>query len=677
MLVDRAGAVVGAAKSPTTHHDLSVGITGAIDAVLASTPDASPTGVELVALSTTLATNALVEGLGRRVAAVVIGFDDGVVERTGLAAALGGDPAILVAGGHDPHGSELARLDEEALVRALATLPPDVEGVAVVSQFSVRNPAHELRAAELVRRTTGRPVTPSHLLSSRLDGPRRAVTAVLNARLVPIIDELVDTTERALEARSVRAPLMVVRGDGSLVSAAFVRERPIETILSGPAASLVGAAHLTGLRDAVVADVGGTTTDVAVLRDGVPAVSADGAVVGGHRTMVRAVAMHTFGLGGDSEVHHDDRAAGARLTVGPRRAVPVGVLAMRSPDVVHDALARQVRRDGVEPAARAGLDATFLVRARDTGPAGTPHDDVEAALLEAVGPVRAAADVLTTTALRRAATRLVRRGALQWGRFTPTDASHVLGSQATFDADAARGAATLLARRRDRTGRAIAPDGPSVASATVDTLVRSVAEAVLASALHADGLPPEAVGADVVTAAIDRLATRTPPEARPTTRLHAGLALPLVGLGAAAATYVPRVGALLGTQVVVPEHAGVANAVGAVAGRVRAEVSCTVSSPEPGHYVVHTPEGPVHHGDRDAALATATATARAGVEAAMAAAGGSAHLPTETELRWEESTVEVSGLPLFVEGTLTAVGWSRPALEGPRGAEYGRRLEQA
>mgnify|MGYP002381938021 CR=1 FL=1 len=340
---EAARTVVASAKSPTTHDDLSIGVVGAISAVLRRSC-VDPSVVDLVSLSTTLATNALVEGRGGRVGAVVIGFDADVLGRAGLDAALGGDPVLLVTGGHDAHGGEVARFDPTALGAALAASgwAERVEGVAVVSQFSVRNPSHEIAAMRVVREVTGLPVTCSHLLSAGLNGPKRLVTAILNARLTGLIAALVGTVERSMAALGVEAPLMVVRGDGSLVSAAFVRERPIETILSGPAASIVGAAHLTGLSDAVVSDIGGTTTDIAILRDGTPRISDEGAKVGGHATMVRAVAMHTHGLGGDSEVRHDDRAVGCRLVLGPRRVIPICSLATTRPDLVHGILDRQL-----------------------------------------------------------------------------------------------------------------------------------------------------------------------------------------------------------------------------------------------------------------------------------------------------------------------------------------------
>src|SRR5204863_7932205 len=111
--------------------------------------------------------------------------------------------------------------------------------------------------------------------------------------------DLIAAPERIAATHAIVAPIMVVRGDGSLMSAALAKGRPIETILSGPAASLVGAAYLTRAADAIVADIGGTTTDVAIIREGVPQLDDSGAVVGGHRTMVEAVAMTTVGLGGD------------------------------------------------------------------------------------------------------------------------------------------------------------------------------------------------------------------------------------------------------------------------------------------------------------------------------------------------------------------------------------------
>ena len=129
------------------------------------------------------------------------------------------------------------------------------------------------------------------------------------------------------ETGLVEAELMVVKGDGSLVGAEFARLRPVETILSGPAASLSGAAHLVGRKDAIVADIGGTTTDIAILEGGFPQLSPKGATIGGWSTMVEAADIRTGGLGGDSEVRLIDRGTKGGVLLGPRRVIPLSMLA--------------------------------------------------------------------------------------------------------------------------------------------------------------------------------------------------------------------------------------------------------------------------------------------------------------------------------------------------------------
>ena len=138
------------------------------------------------------------------------------------------------------------------------------------------------------------------------------------------------------QERGIAAPLMVVRGDGALITAAFARTRPIETILSGPAASLVGARHMTGLDDAVVSDIGGTTTDIAVLDGGRLRLDPDGAIVGGY-------AHHGRG-GGHAHLRARRRFGGGaarslarprRSSLGPAELVPLALAAMSHGEVVH------------------------------------------------------------------------------------------------------------------------------------------------------------------------------------------------------------------------------------------------------------------------------------------------------------------------------------------------------
>ena len=276
------GIVAAAAKALTTKHDLAIGLRGAMEAVLRQLP---VDDIGFVSLSTTLATNAIVEGQGSPICLLLLGYEPSALDRAGLRRALGHDPVCFIAGGHGATGDEQAPLDLVALEAAVRAHDPNVAAFAVSGFFSVRNPGHELAARALVGRLTGKPVSCGHELTSKLDAPRRALTTALNARLIPQLQQLIRAVEDLMVEKSVRAPLMVVKGDGSLVSAEFALARPVETILSGPAASVVGARHLAGEEDVVVADMGGTTTDIALLADGLPVLDREGATVAGWRTM--------------------------------------------------------------------------------------------------------------------------------------------------------------------------------------------------------------------------------------------------------------------------------------------------------------------------------------------------------------------------------------------------------
>ena len=639
-------SVLAKAKAPTTHDDLAVGIGGAIERVLAA-GSFDPGAVSFVSLSSTLATNSLVEGKGRPAALVMIGFEEAVLDRGGLREAIGRDSVVMVAGGHTPHGAEAEPLDVETLAAAVTEVAPSVDGFAVTSEFSVRNAGHEIAARDLIRELTGLPVTCSHELADALDGPKRSVTALLNARMIGLIDELVSTTTEVLADQGVDAPIMMVRGNGSLVSADFVQERPVETILSGPAASLLGAAQLVGASDAIISDIGGTTTDIAALRDGRFDLGTRGATVGGHRTMIEAVAMATHGLGGDSEVLLVDRARGAELTVGPRRVVPLVVTAQSQGDYLLSQLRRQLNAETL-PQQWSSVFLSLTAKA-----AQGSSDRGERRLMELIGDRIVAADtVVEGSRDGLAVRRLAARGLLRVSAFTPTDASHMLGTQATHDPAVAHAAAEVWSRRCDHEGRAIVEESGEFAEAVVQRLVRQSAEKLLAMAFTSDGLSEAAATSEVVAAALDGKSR--------TSRLAAGLGVRLVGLGAPAATYYPAVGELLGTEVEIPDHADVANAIGAAVGKVRLCRRVTVSSPRRGVYRVHVGAEPDSFFELEPAKQAAIDQASTAVATAMAGAGAPEF---ELETLWDEKSVDVSGRKLFVEGVATVIGTGRPQLD--------------
>lgn len=638
--------VLGKAKAPTTHDDLAAGIGSAVDGALTDA-GVAPASIGLVSLSTTLATNALVEGKGRRACLVLIGFDDDALDRAGLREAVGDDAVVIAAGGHTSHGDEAQPLATDEILAAVADLVDDVDAFAVTSQFSVRNPSHEVRIRDEILRHTGRPVTCSHELSAALNGPKRGVTALLNARLVALIEELLDAAGAMLDRRGIDAPVMIVRGNGSLVSTDFVRGRPIETILSGPAASLLGAARLADCSDAVVSDIGGTTTDVAVVSGGRPRSAPDGAVVGGHQTMVEAAEIRTHGLGGDSEVRLRDRAVGAQLDLGPQRVVPLARLAMANGDVVLQALERQLVADSVGEfdgmfawlalrpprGASAGRTDTGLLERLDTQP--TPVD----------GLIRSRVDAAS---LRR----LASKGLVQLAAATPTDAAHALGRLTGLDERAAQLACGVFARKRDRYGDAIAPDAMSMASKIVDAVVQRTARVLLEAALIHDGLPGETVEHPLVAASLDGH--------QGAARIDVGLTRPVVALGAGAASYYPAAAHILGTTAEVSDLAPVANALGAAVGHVRQATSVLVSAPRRGVFRIHTGGEPETLYDLDEARARADLVASERASNAAAAAGA---VDISVELRWEQRSAEIDGNPYFVEGSATAIAAGPPRVK--------------
>jgi N-methylhydantoinase A/oxoprolinase/acetone carboxylase beta subunit len=653
ILDEAADKVIGAAKSLTTRADLAIGVGGAVDAALAQSGIAAG-DVALVSLSTTLATNALVEGQGGRVALIFVGFDADDLGRGGLTEALKGDPVITLAGGHNHAGQETTALDIEAAMPQIRALGDQVMGFAVASRFATRNPAHEIALRTAIRAATGRPVTCSHELSADLNGPKRALTAVLNARLIGMIDRLISACERHLASIGITAPLMVVRGDGALISAAMVRERPIETILSGPAASIVGARWLTGAQNALVSDIGGTTTDVALLKDGLPEIDPMGARVGGFRTMVEAVAMRTTGLGGDSEVHLITEGLTGGLRLGPRRLIPVSLLASTHADMVHGALDRALATDTAGE-----FDGRFTVPMGIAGGGGeaaaiaglTPR---EAALLARITAPMPMAACLNSRLEVAALTSLVARGLVMIAGVTPSDASHVLGRQTGWDGGAAHKAVTLLARRRNGSGERFASGAEPLAQSVIDQLTQQTADCLLEAAFAEDPAFEGHDGAGLARHALTRAGLS---QHKGVVQIALRLGVPVIGLGASAPSYYGAVGKALGCEMILPQHAGVANAIGAVVGQISQRASATVTSPSEGRYTVHLAEGLQHFNSKEVALAALEAALTADASS-RAQAAGAADLRISVTQDIREASVE--GRAMFVEARISVTASGRP-----------------
>ncbi|WP_151703920.1 hydantoinase/oxoprolinase N-terminal domain-containing protein [Nitrincola alkalilacustris] len=649
VLLDDSDQVVSTAKCLTTRMDLQQGIA---DALLAL-PQDKLAEVELVSLSSTLTTNSAVEGKGAPIGVLLIGYDSRQVKISGLEELLGTHSLALIQGGHDAEGKALAELDEEALCARVTAWQSRVSAFAVSASFSVRNPAHEQRAAALIRELTAKPVTCGHELAASLGAPRRAMTAALNARMIAYVAELILAVRKLLTLHRINAPLMIVKGDGSLIAADSAILQPITTVLSGPAASVTGAMHLSGRRNLIVADMGGTTTDIAVVRDGQPSLAFDGARVGDWRPMVEAIKLYSIGLGGDSEISFDP---GQGFAIGPRRVVPMSLLLSQHPEL-HAALRRQLSSPAGSSHNR------FAMRLHQSEALLSQLTEDEHAALERLndGPLEMLRVVEQERWLARALARLERRGLIIFSGFTPTDAAHVLGISHHWDTEAARMSAIIWARRMRRqygVGRWADGDAVSPSQDVYGRVVKMIASKLIEAGLHdADIEGRHNHLASSLTSLI--LSGDSGSTISSTTfTLHFSPTAPIVAVGGPAASYYPAVGDALGTEVVLPAHGEVANAVGTVLGQVVQRVHVTVLQPVNGCFRVFLPDGPQDFTTLDAAYARARDSAAHRAETlALQAGASSVNIRFEVDENRVDHDIDGS---VFFEARVTAIGSGSP-----------------
>ena len=321
VVLDRADGLVAKAKRPTT-ADVSGGIAAAVDAVL-SAPGVEPSRVTHVMLGTTHATNAVLERRGlERVAVVRIGRPSTtsvpplMMWPDDLRVAVSAGEAVI-GGGLEFDGREIVPLDGDELRRFLDPLAGSVDGVALTSVFASVSAEHELAAEAIVREVMGDDihVSLSHEIGS-VGLLERENATVLNAALRAVAVEVAGALGTALASHGLEPATFFAQNDGTLMALDYAVSHPMLTIGSGPANSLRGAAYLTGLRDAMVADVGGTSTDVGVLANGFPRESSAAVEIGGIRTNFRMPDLVAIAVGGGSVISDDGvgpRSVGYRL----------------------------------------------------------------------------------------------------------------------------------------------------------------------------------------------------------------------------------------------------------------------------------------------------------------------------------------------------------------------------
>lgn len=565
-------AVEACGKTPTHHNDLLRTIESGLKMILEKI---DATRIKGVNLATTLATNAIVEGKIRPTGLILIGYDRVQVEKAISANKFGTKNVLMIAGGHDPKGNEVTPLDVEYLEANIDTMLSNVESMAVSGYFSVRNPKHEVKVKEIIREhSPSMHVTCGHELASDLDAILRATTATLNAGLIPIVIDLFNSVQRIFKDHGINVPISIVRSDGSLVGVDWANEHPIETVLSGPAASAIGACHLAKAkafkRPTWVVDVGGTTTDIIYLdENGKPGLGTEGTTVGGHKTLIKSIDIYTFGLGGDSRVRFDKDM---NIIVGPRRVKSLCSTAEEIPGVT-ESLERMAR-----------IQSMYEPLILKPGFNKKPDSEFEKKVLEKIDENFSTPDILLEgeRLLNMSYIQLEEmenKGLISYSGLTPTDALHVLGRLNKWDANASIAGAKVLSRNRFEISE--------LCQKVCDEVIRKIALNVLKKSFLRTNVDIKNMKEfeSFLNMGLSQQSKHGNPE------IKYNLNAALVGVGAPTWAFIKEAGAIMGESAWLPQNAEVAGAVGAAVGTFSLRYSVWITPLPTGQYRVHLPSG--------------------------------------------------------------------------------------
>jgi len=559
--------VLSYGKTLTTKRDLKEGILKA----LKSLDQELVKQADYLSLSTTLATNACVEGKGGRAKLVFIGVKRNVVEK--MAGTYGLPPAdeIYFMQG-DPWGKDLPenRPDWDKFREDIRKNFVEFDSVAIVQiNPKYNDAAYEKQAKAIIKEELGLPCVCGYDLYQELNVQKRGATALLNARLLPVMESFFDSIDRSLMEMGLDLPIQVVKSDGNIMSREYALERPVETLLCGPAASIIGAMELSDEKDALIVDMGGTTSDVALVKTGIPVTSEGGISIGEWKTMVKGVAIDTFALGGDSGVDYEDN----QIFLRKERIVPLCMLASQYPEVtdkladlasgyaVYSYPANQFFLLANEPEnlEKYTLNEQKLIKALQNGPL------MYAEAAEAVG----------VSPYVFKSRRLEAEGVIIRSGVTPTDVMHIYGDYNAFDQDASVYGVEYIS---------------SVTKKTAEEVCRAIydmAKERLYSQLVRILMKHE-TGAELSAADEEALEHLT------SYLFHHGDGgykfvqpkfdgrVSLVGIGAPTKIFLADVAAMLNVKMESPEYALVANAIGAAVGSIVSEYIVRIERCRPG-----------------------------------------------------------------------------------------------
>jgi N-methylhydantoinase A/oxoprolinase/acetone carboxylase beta subunit len=534
------------AKSLTTRWDFTVGISKALEQL----DQDFLQKIELVSLSTTLATNAIVENEGQKVGLIIMppfGLD--------IAQNIPYRPKLIIQGQLDITGREIMPVNPDEIRSVVRQMIKNhnVTAFAVSGFAGAINPEHELQAKKIIQEETGLFVSCGHELSDTLNFQTRAITAMLNARIIPRLASLLLDLEKVMERYRIDAPIVVVKGDGTLMSSAMAKMRPVETILSGPAASVAGARHLTGINDALVVDMGGTTTDTAALSSGLVRLSEEGSNVGGHRTHVKALDIRTTGLGGDSLIRYER----TQFFIGPKRVAPIAWLGRNWPSTERalDYIGLHLKHYRVSTLKMQILVKTSAVKSMQP----SPKEEEVLGLLEqrpySLDELLHVTNAITEGGLHLQ--RLEENFIIQRCGLTLTDLLHVNGQFEEWDTETARRYAGFYSFLTQK------PMSEMI-NHVLELGVKRLSMELLKRCLDDEMDPDKIDDCPVCSTLVHHLLNEQ--------HLNYEVAIcfkhPVIGIGAPIKFFLPQAVVPFKAQAILPENADVANAIGAITSHV-------------------------------------------------------------------------------------------------------------
>lgn len=303
--------LINEVKVPTDPANLFNSVLSGLNEI---TQGVEPHEIHRAVFSTTQATNAIVQSKLPPIGMIVVSGPgvDPEFFRTN-------DHYYIASGSIDHRGREVKSIDTNEITSISKTLKKDgIKYVGVVSKFSVRNPSHELAIFDIIKDDFEK-VFLGHQISGNLNFPRRITTTYLNAAVYPIHKEFYEAVIKSIEKKWLNIPLHILKADGGTMNLKASMEFPGETIFSGPAASIMGSIPFAPKNeDCLVLDIGGTTTDMAVLIDRVPVLDPLGISLSNYKTLIRSLYTRSIGIGGDSFVRVEE----GELKIGPERKGP-------------------------------------------------------------------------------------------------------------------------------------------------------------------------------------------------------------------------------------------------------------------------------------------------------------------------------------------------------------------